>query len=186
MPLRIDVTIEIYCQEGSLMFTNALRRAGIAAFLLAALPVALPGDTPFARPELMRWGATTAELERALTDGKLCTKEMRTRPIVPPFLDHVKDRQVQIDCDGFMFQGKPRWVEFVIGDDSLEMVWVMTTKEEEEALTRAMIAAYGAPSHETKEYTAFVKHRAALRFKPAEVLFYSERIAGEAEGWFAK
>lgn len=125
---------------------------------------------PFARPEVIRWGATTVELERALADGKLC-KTMTTRPIVPPFLDHMKDKQVQIDCDGFQFIGAPRWAEFVIGDDSLEMVWIMTTKDEEESLTRAMI-------------TAFASHGAALRFRPAEVLYYSERMSGEAQEWF--
>lgn len=153
-----------------------------AASLCALIALHAPASQPFARPEVIRWGATTAELERALAAGKLC-KTMTTRPIVPAFLDHVKDKQVQIDCDGFVFQGAPRWVEFVIGDDSLEMVWVMTTQEEE-SLTRSMIAAYGEPTHRSAKYTAFANHGAALRFKTAEVLFYSERVAGEAERWF--
>lgn len=63
------------------------------------------------------------------------------------------------------------------------MVWI-TTKEEEKQIERAMIAVYGEPSHRTRDYTAFAAHRAALRFKPAEVLFYSPRVAAEAQAWF--
>jgi len=163
------------------------RISGISMVLVLAAVAGAQGPQPFARPEIMRWGSTTAQLERTLQDAKLCTRKQLTRPIVPPFLDHVdrvKGEQVQIDCDGFLFLGQPRWAEFVIGEDSLEMVWIMTTKEEEKDIERAMIAAYGEPSHRTRDYTAFAKHGAALRFKPAEVLFYSPRVAAEAEGWF--
>jgi hypothetical protein len=161
----------------------------VAAISLAAVLSTIAGAQgpgAFARPEIMRWGSTAAQLERTLRSQKLCTRKQLTRPIVPPFLDHVKNGQVQIDCDGFLFLGQPRWTEFVIGDDSLEMVWIMTTKEEEKDIERAMIAVYGEPSHRTREYTAFAQHGAALRFQPAEVLFYSPRIAAEAEGWFRK
>jgi hypothetical protein len=154
----------------------------LVALCACAVAIAF-ADEPFSRPGVIRWGASAAEMQQTLSAGKLCTT-MKTRPIVPPFLDHVKQAQVQIDCDGFPFMGKPRWAEFVIGDDSLEMVWIMTTKEEEQALARAMQAAYGEPTHRNSLYSAFAKNGAALRFKPAEVLFYSDRLREEAEGWF--
>lgn len=156
----------------------------VIVVVIAMITASAESAETFAKPAVMRWGSTTAQVERALEEGKLCTKSRVTRPIVPAFLDHVKGKQVQVDCDGFIFLGKPRWVEFVIGDDSLEMVWIMTTKEEEEDIERAMIDALGEPSYRTAEYTAFTNHGAALRFKPAEVLFYSPRVAKEAEGWF--
>ena len=75
--------------------------------------------------------------------------------------------------------GKPRWAEFVIGDDSLEMVWILTTREEEKTLRAAMIAAYGPPSLENDKYVAFASAYAALRLDKPEVLFYSERYAAQ-------
>jgi hypothetical protein len=128
---------------------------------------------PFAKPAVIQFGASAAELEHAF-EG-LC-KTLTTRPVEPPFLPEVK-RQTQIDCDGFEFAGKPRWAEFVIGDDSLEMVWIMTEADEHERILAAMTAVYGAPTHRNNLYDAFAGHRAALRSTPHEVLFYSERLA---------
>src|SRR5262249_39261960 len=104
-------------------------------------------------------------------------RKMTTRRVDPPFLPNVKDKQFQIDCDGFDYFGKPRWSEFVIRDDALEMVWIMVTAGEQEAIVAAMTKAYGAPTHRNADYIAFVGQRTAWRFKPAEVLFYSQALA---------
>jgi len=88
---------------------------------------------------------------------------------------------MQIDCDHFQFQGKPRHAEFVIGDDRLKMVWIMTGPDEDDALRAAMIAAYGQPDHRNRRYDAFVAHRAALRLDRHEVLFYAPDAAGDTE-----
>jgi hypothetical protein len=148
----------------------------VLALALLVLPAA--GSTTFVRPEVIRFGATAAELQAALSAGSAC-KTMKLRPIVPPFLPDTRKGQVQIDCDGFAFMGKPRWTEFVIGDDALEMVWILTTREEQETLRAAMIAAYGQPSHVNATYVAFTQARAALRLDKPEVLFYSERQAAQ-------
>ena len=150
--------------------------------LVLALTPAFAGDT-FTRPEVIRWGSGIAELEGALSAGKLCERR-NTRRIDPPFLEDIHDRQMQIDCEGFPFMGKPRHVEFVIGDDSLEMVWIMTTAAEADALIEAMTHAYGAPTRRSAKYVAFERERAALRFQPAEVLFYSPRVAASVESEF--
>jgi hypothetical protein len=134
------------------------------------------------RPAVIRYGATLKEIEEAV--APLCTKTINTRRIEPPFLPNVKTRQMQVDCDGFLFVGKPRWAEFVFRDDLLEMVWIMTTPEEELAIREAMTGIYGAPSDENALYVAFTQGRIALRRKPAEVLFYSEGVAGHMEGKF--
>jgi hypothetical protein len=133
------------------------------------------------RPEVFRWGATVAATQSAIT-----CRTMNTRRIDPPFLDNVKEKQMQIDCDGFMFQGKPRWTEFVFRDDSLEMVWIMTTKEDEPAILASMKAAFGDPTHQNAKYIAFERYGTALRLDKAEVLFYSPRLAGEWSEEFTK
>ena len=165
-------------EEGAFMVS--FRMAAFAAAMMAALSA--HAREPFSKPDLMRWGATQTELETAL-QGK-CGKSINARSIVPPFLENIQTRQMQIDCDGFMFFGKPRWVEFVIGDDSLEMVWIMTAKEEEVALLAAMTEAYGAPTMSSANYVAFTNNGAALRLDKPEVLFYAPDVAAGVEEEF--
>lgn len=132
-------------------------------------------------PAVVHWDASTADMQVALA-GK-CTK-MVARPVDPPFLDNTK-KQMQIDCEGFDFRGKARHAEFVIGDDRLKMVWIMTATDEDAALRDAMIAEYGPPDHRNKRYDAFAAHGAALRLDKHEVLFYSRAAAGDTEPDFA-
>lgn len=145
-----------------------LRSMCAVVFLAAATCPALA--EPFAKPDEIRFGASAADMHIALK-GKCKTENLR--PIDPPFLPDVKDKQVQIDCDGYVFMGKPRWAEFVIGDDRLQMVWIMTGKDEDGTLYNAMIAAYGTPSYRGKDYDMFQTHRAALRRDKHEILFYA-------------
>jgi hypothetical protein len=159
-----------------------MRRIAILA-AAAALTMAGQGHAEaFAKPDVVRWGATTAELETAL-QGK-CAKGFVVRPIKPPFLPVVKERQVQLDCNGFMFMGKPRWTEFVIGDDRLQMVWIMVDAAEQDAIVKAMAAAHGAPDRKNDKYVAFTHVRTAWRNKPPEVLFYAPELDGWARPWF--
>ena len=140
----------------------------------------LASTQAFHRPEIIRWGASTAALERNLTP--LCAR-LRTRRIVPPFLDNVRTEQLQIDCDGFQFLGKGRHVEFVIRDDRLVMVWLMVQPSESQQVVSAMRRVYGQPTSASKGYISFRRHRAAWRHKPAEILFYSNELETEVNAW---
>lgn len=131
------------------------------------------------RPEMIRWGASAAEIEAAL-EGK-CAKGFVNRPIEPPFLPVVKDRQVQIDCDGLDFLGAPRWAEFVIGDDRLQMVWIMVEEKDRETAIKALAVAYGPPSSTNSDYIAFSKGWAAWREQPPEILFYAPELHASLE-----
>ena len=133
------------------------------------------------RPPVIRFGATVAGIQSAV--AKSCSA-IAVREIKPPFLDDVKQKQMQIDCEGFPFLGGARHTEFVFRDDSLEMVWIMTTAAEHESILAAMREAYSGPSIHSAKYDAFPHARAALRVKPAEVLFYSEKVAGGVEKEF--
>ena len=137
------------------------------------------------RPPVVRFGSTVADVRAAV--GSQC-KAVTVRKISPPFVvlrSHVKHEQVQLDCDGFSFEGAPRWAEFVFADDSLELVWIMTKADDERALRAKMTAAYGAPDKQNEKFTAFTKATSAIRIDVPEVLFYSSRIAPQLEGWFA-
>jgi tetratricopeptide (TPR) repeat protein len=135
------------------------------------------------KPNVIRYGATVAEMQTALAG--LC-KTMKTRRIEPTDLPYVKVKQVQIDCDGFAFLGKPRRAEFVFRDDSLELVWIITSAEERASILRAMADANGAPTQRNNRYVAFANNRTALRLDRPGVLFYSERLAPHTRSWFEK
>jgi len=140
-------------------------------------------ENSFSMPEVIVFGASTAQMEDAL-QGQC--KTINTRKIDPPFLPDIKDEQLQIDCDGFEFFGAPRWTEFVIGDGSLEMVWILTTEDDEAALRDAMTKVYGPPTHVSAAFEAFADNNAALRKDKPEVLFYSEKLAPGWESEFEK
>jgi hypothetical protein len=152
----------------------------IFAFLVLCAAGSVVAAEPL-MPSVIHWGASTASMQAALA-GKCAP--MKPRPVVPPFLDNTK-AQMQIDCENFLFRGKPRHAEFVIGDGRLKMVWIMTGGDEDDALRAAMTAEYGPPDRRTKRYDAFVAHRAALRLDRHEVPFYAPDAAGDTEPDFA-
>ncbi len=92
----------------------------LLASLLTACATAAQHSPPIAEPATVQWGAGIEAMQARLAGQ--CGK-MTVRPIKPPFLTAVKDQQ-QIDCEGFSFFRGKRHAEFVIGDDSLEMLWL--------------------------------------------------------------
>lgn len=134
-------------------------------------------------PPSVDWGASAEAVEEAL-DGK-CANGLTVREIDPPFLPDVEDRQLQIDCDGLDHFGAPRFAEFVIGDDRLQMVWVMVEPDEEDSAIAAMREAYGQPSAQGAMFIAFEEHRTAWRSEPTEFLYYSPELSEAMSAWFA-
>ena len=137
----------------------------------------------FGMPASISFGAGVAATATALAES---CKPVRLRRIDPPFLDGVQREQMQIDCEGFAFQGAPRHAEFVFRDDALVMVWIMTTPAEDASLEQAMTAAYSAPTLRNSTYVVYGAQRAALRLDKHEVLFYSQALDAEAQDWFAE
>jgi hypothetical protein len=83
-----------------------------------------------------------------------------------------------------MFENKPRHAEFVFSDDGLELVWIMTTKDESAELNQRMSAIFGAPDMTNQKFVAWTTNVAALRTDVAEVLFYSDRLGERVREWF--
>jgi hypothetical protein len=127
-------------------------------------------------PPGVRFGLSLAQTRAALSSA--CPK-MTVREIKPAFLDHVKDRQMQIDCDGLNFRGKQRHAEFVIGDDRLVMIWLMVGPQEETAVVNELATVYGEPKRPNPNYWTYPKHHVAFRRDKSEILFYAPEVEGD-------
>ena len=135
------------------------------------------------RPDVVQFGASLANLQRNLQN--VCVW-MKTRRIDPPFkvLTDIRDRQYQVDCEGFWFAGKQRHAEFVVADDALEMVWIMTDRVDASTIQGMMSRNYGESDAGNDRFYAFTRGHAALRVDVPEVLFYSDRLATRVQEWF--
>lgn len=154
----------------------------LALTLLALLSTATSAAD--LKPQVIQWGVSAEKIRAAVTGQ--CKKGALERPIEPPFLPNVKTGQVQVDCSGFHFLGAPRWTEFVVGDDRLQMVWIMVRAEDKDAAVAALTEAYGPPSSRNEKYIAFKQGRAAWRHSPPEILFYAPELDAWIEPWFAE
>jgi len=132
-----------------------------------------------ARPDIISFGDSVGQMERALLDSCTTMATRETQPFMP-----IHTKQHQIDCEGFDYFGAPRKAEFVFGDDALIFVWILTEKSEEAELEQAFKRLYGTPTHETAAFTAFADDHAAVRKDIPEALFYSPEIADQYRAFF--
>jgi hypothetical protein len=131
-------------------------------------------------PEAAVFGASVAEIKAGLEGN--CTK-LSVQPIEPVQIPGVSE-QVQLDCEGFDYFGAPRKAEFVFGDDALTFIWVLVGASETDDLIASFKETYGAPSHETADFTAFADGNAAVRTDTPEALYYAPAVADAYRGWF--
>ena len=126
-----------------------------------------------AKPEVMQFGKSMSEIRQVL--GPLCDSisERLNEPIQLPT---AQKTQSQLDCYGFQYAGKKRKVELIFADDQLDIVWILTEAEEEEFFLNGFKELYGEPTHRMEDATFFLNEGTALRNKPHEVLFISERL----------
>jgi len=160
---------------------NFLCAAGVA--LLGAMSTARAQRGEEIKPTVIRYGASVREVERALA-GSCST--MKTRRIDPPFLilRDTTHEQMQIDCDGFSFLGRPRWAEFIFADNALAMAWIVTTDAEADSIRARLVAAFGEATDKNATFVAFATNGVALRTDRAEVLFFSDRLRSRVAPWF--
>ena len=164
-------------------------RSVVAALVVVTSLAALEASAQSApasdvRPSLIRFDATLAQFTDQVRPH--CTK-LDTRQMQRPFIvlrEIVKVRQMQIDCDGFQYGGKPRWAEFVFADDTLAMVWILTDSTDEATLLRQMTLAYGEPTHRNEKFIAFANDGIALRTDRPEVLFFAPHLKANIVPWF--
>lgn len=85
--------------------------------------------------------------------------------------------QVQLNSLGIAFAGFPRKMEARFGNNKLNMLWVLTAKEEEDRVRNKLINSYGKPLFIGKEWEFFKNWTVGLRKDKPEVLFLTEELA---------
>lgn len=84
--------------------------------------------------------------------------------------------QLQINCFGVDYLGFPRKIEARFGDDKLNVVWILTAKEEEGRIRKALTNQYGKPIFTNDDWEIFNNWQVALRKDKPEVLLMEEKI----------
>ncbi len=135
------------------------------------------------KPKIFIFGETKETILQKIKP--LCTST-EYRDNEPIQLPTAKKMQSQLDCEGFMYAGKPRKVELVFADEILDMVWILTDEAEERKFITRFKEMYGEPTHIVEDATFFLSHGVAVRNKPHEVLFISERLKKPYEQFLNK
>jgi hypothetical protein len=141
----------------------------LCTILLSLLPASLPlGGLDIAKPGPFVSGSPVAEVRERL--APLCTS-LQVRVVTPPVAPLARVSQHRIDCDGFLYSGRPRKVELVFQDNQLDLVWILFPAGEKEAFLQAFTARYGKPSLQVEFGSIYLAASAAVRNVPTEVLF---------------
>lgn len=64
-------------------------------------------------------------------------------------LDVARESQRQIDCTGFEYRGRKRFMELMFSDDELDLVIVLIEPEEYESLASQFRETYGEVTHDS-------------------------------------
>lgn len=137
-------------------------------FILLSIP-----SVEISKPEVLEFGNSMDEIRRNLESQ---CDSMIIRSNQPIQLPTAKKEQSQLDCYGFQYAGKKRKVELIFADDQLDIVWILTEAEEEKYFLDGFKELYGEPTHMVEDATFFLNAGTAVRNKPHEVLFISERL----------
>lgn len=92
------------------------------------------------------------------------------------WLPHGPKQQTQINCFGFDYAGFPRKFEAVFADGVLELVWILTAKQEEGRVREALIDAFGPAEETSEKWERFHSGQIALRKDKPEILVISEKL----------
>ncbi len=130
-------------------------------------------DASAATPSLFEPGG---ELNTLLPIFEAACPLMNVETIKQPWLATNPDAQSQVNCFGYVYAGFPRKIEAVFGDDELELIWILTGKQEEDRVRNALIDAFGAPEMTNDKWDVFSSGRVALRKDKPEVLVISEKL----------
>jgi len=91
-------------------------------------------------------------------------------------LNVVKNTQTQLECDGFLYRGKKRFVELMFSDGHLDIIHIMRTEPDHEELKDILISEYGKPSFSSDQVDYFLSEGISLRTEPHEISFVSRRV----------
>lgn len=84
--------------------------------------------------------------------------------------------QLQLNCYGIAFAGFPRKVEARFGNDTLNTVWILTGRGEEDRLRSRLTERYGPPVFVSDAWEAFSDWQVFLRKDKPEVLLLTPEL----------
>ncbi len=120
-------------------------------------------------PPFIKMGATLDEIKPVLEAHSAFTNTEELDGSDP-------NAQLQINCFGVEYLGFPRKLEARFGNNTLNVVWILTGKGEEDRIRQALIAAYGAPVFENAEWEIYNDWQVGLRKDKPEVLLMEKSI----------
>ena len=132
------------------------------------------------KPDIFTFGSSLEEMKKKIEP--FCD-EVVVRLNEEQQLPTATESQSQLDVAGFMFAGKKRKVELIFANDQLDLIWILTEHDEEKSFIESYKELYGDPTHELDEVTFFLEHGVAVRNKPHEILFISERLKEPYRQW---
>ena len=104
--------------------------------------------------------------------GKCDKLETRT---IPKLLSIAKKSQRQIECTGYNYFGKKRFVELMFSDGKLDIVHIMNIRDMLPDLKYMLEVKFGDPTLSTSAVDYFAPAGISLRVFPDEISFVSKR-----------
>ena len=120
-------------------------------------------------PEFLTMGASLESMSGPMEENSLFTFKEELDGSDP-------NAQVQVNCFGVDYLGFPRKVEARFGNNKLNVVWILTGKEEEGRIRNALVAQYGAPVFENNDWEIYNNWQVGLRKDKPEVLLMEQEI----------
>ena len=143
---------------------------GLAA--LASLTLTAEQDL---RPNLPAFYTHIDTVKEVVSD-RCETIEIRDLPLL---LDAARTSQRQIDCSGFIYRGRPAFLELMFSDDQLDLIIVMFEPGEYAAIETEYREKFGPISHESGIGLYSYENAVALRTQPHEIVFVSKRVRAQ-------
>lgn len=120
-------------------------------------------------PSFIKMGASLDVLRPILEENSLFTSEEQLDGTDP-------NAQFQLNCFGVDYLGFPRKIEARFGNETLNVVWILTAKGEEDRIRKALIQQYGEPIYKDETWEVFNNWQVALRKDKPEVLLMEQQI----------
>jgi len=111
-------------------------------------------------------------------DGQCDNLSERSLPVL---LSVVEKDQTQLECSGFPYRGRKRFVELMFSDGELDIIHIMGTEPDHRELRSAVIDECGQPTFSSLTVEYFGLHGISLRTDPHEISFASPRVRRQYE-----
>ena len=102
------------------------------------------------------------------------------RPL-PLLLSVVEKEQTQLECSGFLYRERKRFVELMFSDDELDISHIMGTEPDHDELRSAVIGEHGQSTFSSRTVEHYGSLGISLRTDPHEISLVSQRVRQQYE-----